>query len=59
MIQFIRYSPDPIVQVAAAVMVNNMAGAFSNPAHFTITAIMEALRKQYGAFANHVKITVH
>jgi hypothetical protein len=59
MIQFIRYSPDPLVQAAASIMVNNMAGAFSNPAHFTIGAIISELTRQYGDYANSVRIWVH
>jgi hypothetical protein len=58
-IQPVHYSSDAIVNAAAAKMVCNMAGAFSNPAHFTVAAIMKELARQYGAFANHVRITVH
>jgi hypothetical protein len=56
MIQFIRYSDNPAVQVAATKMVANI-----NPLNslLTVGAIVRELSRQFGDYARDVRIRIH
>jgi hypothetical protein len=63
MIQYVEYSPDAVVNAATQTLVNDMALNPYDPhkthSGKTIDAIMRRLRKEFGAYANHVSIPVH